>query len=61
MTEAERKQILEKSKIFFRERVAKKHKENTEKLTSLILIHLRISILLILHLETHHQLIWQRH
>ena len=35
MTEAERKQILEKSKIFFRERVAKKHKENTEKLTSL--------------------------
>ena len=30
MTEAERKQILEKSKIFFRERVAKKHKENTE-------------------------------
>ena len=35
MTELERQDILEKSKTFFRERVAKKHKANTEKLTSL--------------------------
>lgn len=35
MTEAERQEILEKSKVFFRQRVAKNHKNNTEKLTSL--------------------------
>lgn len=35
MTEAERQAILDKSKVFFRERVAENHKANTEKLTSL--------------------------
>lgn len=35
MTEAERQVILERSKSFFRERVAVNHKANTEKLTSL--------------------------
>jgi len=35
VTEAERQAILDKSKVFFRERVAENHKANTEKLTSL--------------------------
>lgn len=35
MTEAERQIILEKAKVFFREKVAVNHKTNTEKLTSL--------------------------
>lgn len=35
MNEKERKEILEKSKKFFRDRVAKNHKNNTEKLTNL--------------------------
>lgn len=35
MTEAEKQAILEKSKIFFKEKVAENHKANTEKLTTL--------------------------
>lgn len=35
VTEAERQAILDRSKVFFRERVAENHKANTEKLTSL--------------------------
>lgn len=35
MTEQERLEILEKSKMFFRKRIAEKHKTNTAKLTSL--------------------------
>lgn len=35
MTEAERQIILEKAKVFFREKVAVNHKTNTEKLTTL--------------------------
>ena len=35
MTEAERGQILEKAKDFFRESIAERHKANTEKLASL--------------------------
>lgn len=35
MTEAERNEIIEKSKRFFRERVAVNHKANTERLTDL--------------------------
>ena len=40
MTEEERRQILEQSKSFFRDRVAKNHKANTEKLTSLSLFNI---------------------
>lgn len=35
MTDADRQLILEKSKVFFRERIVKNHKANTEKLSSL--------------------------
>ena len=63
MTEQDRQEILEKSKIFFREKIANNHKENVKKLKDLSCFNVNPflhNILPTLLLEKQPLKIWQK-